>query len=124
MVEFHLVLGLVEVVFVALDNANRSFAGGNITDIAALAIFFGQDLGVVFLGVVSELDWSDDGTLKGVVSVDVLLALVTICFDPVNTELGEETSNVVHELDCLLPGTDVLVDLIEQVADASRREFQ
>ena len=72
---------------------------------------------------MSELDWSVDGALEGVVVVDVSLALVTVSFEPVDTKLGQETSNVLHELDGLLPGADVLVHTVEHVSDASTSEL-
>ena len=124
MVEFHLVLGLVEVVLVAWDDTGGKLASRNLTDISSFAVLFRQDLGVVLLRVVSEVDGGDDRALEGVVAVDVSFAFVVEFSIPVLTELGKETSNVLHELDSLLPGADVLVDTVEQVADASRSELQ
>jgi len=123
MVEFHLVLGLVEVVLVAWDDTGGNLAGRNFTDIASFAILLRQDLGVVLLRVVSEFDGSVNRALERVVVVDISLAFVVEFSVPVLTELGKETSNVLHELNSLLPSADVLVDAVKHVADASRSEF-
>lgn len=123
MVEFHLVLGLVEVVLVAWDDTGGNLAGRNFTDIASFAILLRQDLGVVLLRVVSEFDGSVNRALERVVVVDISLAFVVEFSVPVLTELGKETSNVLHELNSLLPSANVLVDAVKHVADASRSEF-
>ena len=60
MVEFHFVLGLVEVELVTIEYTSGSFAGGDFTDISPFSVLFWQNLGVVLIGVVSELDWSVD----------------------------------------------------------------
>jgi len=57
--------------------------------------------------------------LARLVCVDIVLACLLVLLCPLETDLGQETSDVLHQFDCLLPGADVLVDLVEQVGDAS-----
>jgi len=68
---------------------------------------------------VGELNWDVVRTLTGLVCVDVVLAIFVVLLLPLDTQLGQETSDVLHQFDCLLPGADVLVDLVKQVGDAS-----
>jgi len=73
---------------------------------------------------VGELNWDVVRTLTGLVCVDVVLACFVVLLLPLDTQLGQETSDVLHQFDCLLPGADVLVDLVKQVGDASVGELQ
>jgi len=62
--------------------------------------------------------------LARLISVDIVLAWLVVLLCPLDTNLGQETGDVLHQFDCLLPGADVLVDLVEQVGDASVGKLQ
>jgi len=64
---------------------------------------------------VSELNINVHGALTALVLVDVVFTLVSTTGLDLDTQLGKESGDVLHEFDCLLPGADVLVDLVEQV---------
>lgn len=73
---------------------------------------------------MSELDINVHGALTALVLVDVVFTLVTTGALNLDTQLGEESGDVVHEFDGLLPSADVLVDLVEQVVQATAGELQ
>lgn len=73
---------------------------------------------------MSELDINVHGALTALVLVDVVFTLVTTGALNLDTQLGEESGDVFHEFDGLLPSADVLVDLVEQVVQATAGELQ
>lgn len=118
MVELELVLGLVEVEFSTWDISGAELAGWNFTyisnNITSFTILW-KSGGVKGLRVVSKLGINVHRALTTLVLIDVVLALVTTAALDLNTQLGEESSDISHELDGLLPGADILIDLVEQV---------
>lgn len=125
MVELELVLGLVEVEFATWNVTGAELAGWDLADISLTSFtILWKSIGEIVLGIVSELDINVHGALTALVLVDVVLALITTAALDLDTQLSEESGDILHELDCLLPGTDVLVDLVEQVVQATTRELQ
>jgi len=116
MVELELVLGLVEVEFSTWDISGAELAGWNFTYISVTSFtILWKSGGVKGLRVVSKLGINVHRALTTLVLIDVVLALVTTAALDLNTQLGEESSDISHELDGLLPGADILIDLVEQV---------
>jgi len=117
MVELELVLGLVEVELSTWDISGAELAGWDFTYITSVtsSTILWKCSGVKGLGVVSKLGINVHRALTTLVLIDVVLALVTTAALDLDTQLGEESSDILHELDGFLPGADILVDLVEQV---------
>jgi hypothetical protein len=117
MVELELVLGLVEIELSTWDISGAELAGWDFTYITSVTSFtiLWKSSGVKGLGVVGKLGINVHRALTTLVLIDIVLALVTTAALDLDTQLGEESSDILHELDGLLPGADILVDLVEQV---------